>query len=538
MSDATATNCALWRLANPEAPVDSGHAAVGAEELAVGDDPAEITFRVEVVAGAPDEELAVLTERRRGRVVQSSGGLIVGDQHAERGVAGLPRQLGAELRVDDGARVDQVEAAGRVEDLLAFEKERTQLAKEERKPPVDLDLRPVGLDLGEVGIHGEVGGQIRRHAVLDVEPDIRLHVALFESVVGELAELDGSGGRQDFEIPAHGQPPQLSDHSHLRHEAGDIARHRRPDDRFVFRLQRPADLKAPPMLTLAARRVPQALERNGHLGCPTVAHDRGAGLEQGVPRGVAPTTGRAATPTTAGQDRVALHAVGIDREAIGSLLVEECVEHDSDPVIAAGLVPVDAVRAHLGRVVVARVESEVQMVGIVSDADFGLLGGRCPLDRVRLGEVRDQHGVAPGDVVEAPVYRRWFVRSNRAYGRSPGDRKPTDASLRGRGRRRRCLVQHQSPAHGGGFVAVPPVPVTQPGLTAPDPVAVTRGGPKAPLRSRGGALCAPCVRLADGVADVVGEAILQDEEVVAIAVDLEGVRRCLALHVDQAGGQP
>ena len=146
-------------LAEPELTVDSRHAAVRVEELAVGHDRADVRLRVDVVAGPPDDEVRRFAEAVRVRVVELAGRLVVGHQNAERRVAGLAGELGADLRVDDGLGVDEVRAARRAEDLLSLEEERPQLGEEERVALVGLYLGAIRLDLREVGIEGEVGGE-------------------------------------------------------------------------------------------------------------------------------------------------------------------------------------------------------------------------------------------------------------------------------------------------------------------------------------------------------------------------------------------
>ena len=58
-------------------------------------------------------------------------------------------------------------AAGEVEDAAALEEE-VALLREEQAEAREVDLLLVDLDLREVGVDGEVGGQVRRDAVLDV----------------------------------------------------------------------------------------------------------------------------------------------------------------------------------------------------------------------------------------------------------------------------------------------------------------------------------------------------------------------------------
>ena len=96
------------------------------------------------------------------RIVEAAGRFVVGQENPERRLARLPGELGAEARVDDRPRVDQVERCGRRKDLLPFEKERTLFREEKREPLVHLDLRAVRLDLGKIWVVGEIQREIRR----------------------------------------------------------------------------------------------------------------------------------------------------------------------------------------------------------------------------------------------------------------------------------------------------------------------------------------------------------------------------------------
>ena len=99
---------------------------------------------------------------------------------------------------------------------MALEEKWPELREEERKPLVHLDLRPVRLDLREVGVIGEVERQVRGDAVLEVESALRL--ALLAEAAGvrvERTDLDRREGRQELEVPAGRQPVQPIDQTHL-----------------------------------------------------------------------------------------------------------------------------------------------------------------------------------------------------------------------------------------------------------------------------------------------------------------------------------
>ena len=63
------------------------------------------------------------------------------------------------------------------EDALALEKELALLGKEHAES-AEVYLLLVGLDLGEVGIYGEIRGHAIGDTVLGVEADIRVEVVV------------------------------------------------------------------------------------------------------------------------------------------------------------------------------------------------------------------------------------------------------------------------------------------------------------------------------------------------------------------------
>ena len=183
------------------------------------------------------------------------------------------------------------------------------------------------------------------------------------------------------------------------------------------------------------RRVAQALERDRHLGREAVLYDLPAAVEQRVPGRVsgrdlvageaaAAAAGPPAAPAPAVSprvdNRVALHAVAVDAEAVGAVLVEERVEVDRDVVVLERLVAVDAVGAHQARIGVVGVHREVEVLAVVGDPDVGGLGRRRPLHRALLHEVGDVEGVPPDGVVEPAVDARALAGPRRTHGRTSG----------------------------------------------------------------------------------------------------------------------
>ena len=262
--------------------------------------------------------------------------------------------------------MDRVDRAGNVEDLGALEEERPQLRIEKGEALVELDLRPVRLDLREVGIEREVRGQVRGDAVLEVDAPFRRRIGGGEVPAGgvDRAELNGRERRQDLDVAARRQAGQPFQHAHLGQEAGDAAGHGRPDDSLVLAADAARDLQPPAVRPAAgALRVAQALERNGHLRREPVRHESPGGGEQGIPRLVAarePAAAPAAPPPEPApaarvDDGVALYSVRVHGEDVRPLLIEKRVEVDGDEIVAKSAVAVRAVRAdHAGSVYRAR----------------------------------------------------------------------------------------------------------------------------------------------------------------------------------------
>ena len=178
-------------------------------------------------------------------------------------------------------------------------------------------------------------------------------------------------------------------------------------------------------------RIPEALERNGHLCDEAVGDDAGGGLEEHVPGGVAAGDAEAAAPRgPRPQNRVPLHPVAVHREDVGPLLVEERVEIDQEQVVLDGLVAVAPVRAHHARIGVVGVQAQIEVGAVVGDVDVARFAGRGAVEGPALDERGDVGGGAPDGVIEPAVDHRGGLRPRR-----PDDRPPRVG--RGAGTRRR-----------------------------------------------------------------------------------------------------
>ena len=392
-------------LTQTELAVDAADATVAVHEFAVGRDHANMGLAVQVVPRAPHHELGVVAECRIRRI-PLAGRFVVRHQDPHRRPPDLASQLPASVRVDEGSRVDQLHRRGELEDVLALEKEGTQLRKEERVALVDVDLRLVRFDLREVGVRREVGGQVRRDAVLDVDASLRVgslpHPVPRRAV--ERSVLNGGEGREDLEVAARRQVRHPFEHAHLRHEALHVTRHRRPDDvLLVLPLHLARHLEAPAVLRAGRLlRVADALERDRHLCRVAVIDDLGAAVEERLPRPVGDRD-RPATEIGRVDDPVALHVVGVEVEVVGPLLIHERVEVDGHQVVLPSRVAVDAVRTQDAGILVVQVEPEIDAVAVVGDVDLGPLGRGHAIEGRLLHELRQERRLEPRLVIQPAI---------------------------------------------------------------------------------------------------------------------------------------
>ena len=337
----------------------------------------------------------------------------------------LPGQLRPDVRVHERPRVHQIDRRDELEDLRSLQEEGPQLGKEQGEALVDLDLRQVRLDLREVGVAGEIRRQVRRDAVLDVHAAFRVGAAVDEvaSLAVHGAVLDGGERRQDLQVAAGGQVGHPLEHAHLRHEALDVARHRRPDHALlILALDLAHDLETPAVLDAGgALRIPEALERDRHLGRVAVLDDLRAAVEQRLPRPIGEGN-RAPLRLVGADDAVALHVVGVEVKVVADLLIHERVQVDRHQVVLPRRVTVHPARPHQTRIGVVQVEGEVDVLAVVGDVELGVFGRRSAVERRLLHELREHRRRAPHLVVEAAVDLRRRV--------GPGDPDPRPAGER------------------------------------------------------------------------------------------------------------
>ena len=321
--------------------------------------------------------------------------------------------------------------AGERERAGAFEEE-VALLGEEQVEAGEVDLLFVDLDLGEVGVDGQVGGEVLGQPVLEVAADPPLEVPLRRRhdgpVGGEPAEgvrlqLDGAAADRRFQAGERARGRHLQDAA----EGRECARHVGQVRPLVLPAHDPPQVDSPGLL--AARAVAQRLEGNRHFDRPAAVEFRRPDRPHRVPVDV----GRALV----GDLAVGEAADGVGVEDVAVAAVVEGVEQHREGVVLAQLV---GVAPHLVgdaalRLALVAAGRHVDLIVVEEDPGVGLLGGRRELERLLLDEAADRRGLGVDGVVEPPVEPR-------------GDPGPHRRDRRRRAGRRRLRHQRRTDQHG------------------------------------------------------------------------------------------
>ena len=123
---------------------------------------------------APLEADAATVEQRR-RVTHA--------EHAAPGYATGPKATSRELK-----------------NATTLQEELSLLRKEQVEPG-QVDLLLVDLHLGEIGVHGEVGGQVLGHAELHIESDVTVQIVPYGRPGRHVGRDAPDGVGLDFEMP-------------------------------------------------------------------------------------------------------------------------------------------------------------------------------------------------------------------------------------------------------------------------------------------------------------------------------------------------
>ena len=331
----------------------------------------------------------------------------------------LPGEPGAPLDVAFEAHPAAEEDFGlppgpELEQSGALEEE-LPLFRKEKVEPGEVDLDVVRLDLGEVGVPGQIQREVGGQPVLQVQTGLRL--AFEVGLAGERLAAEGGEGLHLEAVAAAdvlqaGERCVLGRLGDTPHEVlADVG----PEDVLVL----PPDgaLDGDPHHRFLHVGEADGGERDRHLEHPALGVHGGLGGEDAVPVPVG------AVEAFVREERVVLGAERADLEDVAVPAVEIGVEGDDHPVVLADPAaavedrPVDPV----GFGIEER-EPEVERVVVVGDPHLGPLAGGRAVHRVALPEAGDRADLGPERFVEHAVHA----------GRSLDADRPRFAVLSGR----------------------------------------------------------------------------------------------------------
>ena len=333
------------------------------------------------------------------------------DRHFEPAVEpDAPREEGLEQRGLPRHALRRTE----VEDAGVLEKELPLLGKEEREAG-EVDAQVVHLDLGEVGVVGEVERERSSHAPLEVEAGVgvgRRSAAARAASAGPTA----AGPSAEPRAPSDPEPSTYGLTSRLRDGLIPV----RPCSRPASETRYAAELLNDPVSRgIGAQNVSSFLRRMRRSTFnPQLSSERSnRSVENGIaisadqPQSVrrAPTRPDAVpvaidVPAFVGDQGVGARAVGVGGEAIGVPAVEEGVEHDQDGVV---LREVGVLLHLLGDdrlgIAVTRPYRDIERRGSERDRELGGLARRLSLARLALHEPSAAIGAGPCRVAQIAV---------------------------------------------------------------------------------------------------------------------------------------
>ena len=423
---------------------DEAEAAVAAGEVLVPAGDGVVGRGLQRAGGAGDV-VGDRVEDAEGEAPRQAAGDLAGAQDPGRGGRRRVAVVVGELRrAPDPAGVEQALAGVAVHHHDAVHPEREQpLALDEEGSPLleegleraEVELRRVGLDLAEVGVHRRVEQEVGGDPVLEVAPDGEL---LVSRVAVRRCPLDVLGQHvgRDLGVARAREPLESGQLAELRGEARARRSVEGPGDGLAVALDDPPDQEAEADAALGG--VVELGERDPVLGGPAERVDPGGHVPHRVPGDVL---------VRVVVDRVVrLHPRGAHHELVPRAAVVIGVEHQDDLVggrllVAAGEEADDAVG---GRVEGA--DEDVQVVGVVGHPCHRAEAGRSALAGPGLEKSVYGGGRAPDGVLIGAVERRRLGRPrgpHRGRGRERGSR-----------RRRLCLQSQQQPEPGAHRVTL------------------------------------------------------------------------------------
>ena len=291
----------------------------------------------------------------------------------------------------------------------------------------------VGLHLAEVRVDGPVEGQPapQRGAQVDPQVDGRVEQAglVADPVVVLGAQREPPGrvrGQGELlhrpEAVQAGQVGEAGDQVPIAALEGDA------HQLLVGAGQQPLHREAPDLL--GGRREAQDGERDAQLGRPAVGGGRGGPVPHGVPVTV--------LLVVAVHDLVALHAGGVEEEAVGGAAVVHRVDEDVDLVGVRGVVAPPQGAVDLPGLAVVAGDADVEVPVVVEDPHLGPLRRSLALVGEDLHEAVEGRRGVPGQLLEAAIQDQ-LPLSRAARTGSPGAAAGTRTGKNRRTRARRRL---------------------------------------------------------------------------------------------------
>ncbi len=294
---------------------------------------------------------------------------------------------------------DRVERRG--EKIGVGQEERALFRKEEGEPAVDVELRRIGLDLGEVGIERDVRHQVGGDPPAHGEPRLHLFAAALEAAVREVSALLAAPRRDrgvDLQVAARRDAFEALDLGELAEVTVDVPVLGIVADPVAEAARVDADRVEPPGLDAPGLREAERRERDRELDHVALGSQAAGGAPDGVPGQIGP-----AVDVVAGQ--VHLDAHGVDAEFVGAAAVVEGVEHDAHAVVGVDGIAIRQPAADLPGLGIGGPEGHVELLFAVDEQALGGHRRRHVLARIGLVVEGDRDGARPGGLVEHAVDR-------------------------------------------------------------------------------------------------------------------------------------
>ena len=350
-----------------------------------------------------------------------------------------PSAIEEDRRVTDARLPAARDGASKPEQSRVFQKELTLFRKEETEPR-EIDTLLIGLDLGEVGIDGEISGEVLGQAVLHVQSDVTAHVVddwlRGQQIAGQARrrvrfDFEVLGARWDFEADERRGVRDL----HPRPVEAERSRNSRQKSFFIPPTAAAFNVKTP-NLSLSGT-IAERLERDREFDGPAAFKTGNADVPHHIPIAV--------ELPFVGDLRVDSSADWRHHEIRRISPVVKSVEKDPNIIV---LIQIVVVATHFVgndpfRVAFPAADRHVEVVVIEQDPDIGLFVRRRAFLRLHLDETRHRRDGHVDLLIEMTVNPKRRCELDSA------DRGPARLVARNdlRGNRRRGPVDSERNVH-------------------------------------------------------------------------------------------